>query len=420
MPIKSNIILIHTGTNASIPTGYARETSLDAKFIKGAGSGSNPATSGGSATHTHTSATGAHTHTLTAHTHTVTFGTGSGADETGGSAGSAIVDTHTHTGSTITGTANGGLDAQTVTYSAVSNSPEYKDVIFIKSDGSKGIPANTALFSSTTARTGFNECDGTNGTADYRNKFLRGATASGDAGGTGGSTSNAHQIVHTHTVATHTHTVGASGNASGASRQSQSGGELIASSHTHTPTINAGTDVLNASPTITMDETVEPAYKKLMLIQNISGAEKQPVKGDIALYLGTLASIPSDWKIYSAMYDKYLKTASGAGEIASTGGANTHTHASKAHSHTGAHAHTAPNVTHGTQQYGTSGGGAYASFASTSHTVTIASNTTTYSDASTVGDSSSNEPEYVTVAFVEYQGDMGSSFLLTYLNMGGI
>lgn len=409
MNIPSGIILIWTGTHASIPTGYVRETDLDSKFLKGAGNGDNPNVAGGNATHTHTSPTGAHTHTLTAHTHTITLGAGGGgANSTGATAQNGSIQAHTHSNPTVASTTGGALGSTTVSYGAVSNNPEFKEVIFIKSQGTKMIPDDVCVLSEAVARTGFNECDGTNGTVDYRGKYLRGAGTGANAGTTGGAYSNTHEIVHTHTVATHTHTVNASGATASASVQTQSGSELANKTHTHTPTLNAGTDVLNANPTVLQDETVEPAYKKLMMIQNISGGAKPAIKGDIALYLGTLSTIPSGWGIYTEMEDKFLKIASGVGEVGDTGGSNTHTHASKAHTHTGAHAHTASNVTH-TASYGTSGGGTNGAGTTTTHTVTIASATTEYDTATTEAGSSDNQPEHKTVTFIKLLNTVSAS-----------
>ena len=51
--VKSGIILIWTGTNAAIPSGWERETDLDGKYPKASGAEA-PNTTGGSHTHTHT------------------------------------------------------------------------------------------------------------------------------------------------------------------------------------------------------------------------------------------------------------------------------------------------------------------------------------------------------------------------------
>ena len=70
--IPANIILIHIGSNATIPTGWTRETSLDSKFAKAWGA-ENPNITGGADTHTHTSPP--HSHSVSAHAHSFTTNT---------------------------------------------------------------------------------------------------------------------------------------------------------------------------------------------------------------------------------------------------------------------------------------------------------------------------------------------------------
>lgn len=55
--------------------------------------------------------------------------------------------------------------------------------------------------------TGWALCDGTNGTPDLRSKFVKGATAATEAGGTGGSATHNHTFTGS-ALAGHTHTVG--------------------------------------------------------------------------------------------------------------------------------------------------------------------------------------------------------------------
>jgi len=71
LPLKKGLIMLWSGSVASIPTGWALcdgnngTPNLQDSFILGAGNTYNPAATGGSATHTHTSDT-AHTHALAA------------------------------------------------------------------------------------------------------------------------------------------------------------------------------------------------------------------------------------------------------------------------------------------------------------------------------------------------------------------
>lgn len=404
--VAENIILIWSGTNAAIPSGYTRETTLDGKYPKGAASSADGGDTGGAATHTHTSS-GTHTHTLDGHEHTITFGTGTGGGRnTGTSAQNAISTAHTHASIATTGTSGGGLSAVSVTYASVANDPPYYEVIFIKSDGTAQVPDDViALYDKTNIPSGWGLCDGTSGSPDLTDRYLRGASAGGNAGGTGGSTTNIHALTHTHTVSTHTHTNGASAAGSGTSLATQSGSELAAKTHTHTPSLDAATDTVSTA-SVTCTETVEPSYKKLIAIQNQSGSESLPL-GIIGLWIGTLASIPAGWEVVTSMQGYHLKLGTSV-QIGDTGGSNTHTHTDDSHTHTGSHDHTANNVTH-TAAYGTSGtstgaatGTPYGSV--TYHTVSASTVATTYSSATTSADSSSNEPPYVTAIFLRFNG----------------
>ena len=58
--VPNGVIFIWTGTNASIPTGWERVTTLDGRYIKATANAVNPNVTGGNATHTHTST--AHTY----------------------------------------------------------------------------------------------------------------------------------------------------------------------------------------------------------------------------------------------------------------------------------------------------------------------------------------------------------------------
>ena len=81
-----------------------------------------------------------------------------------------------------------------------------EDAIAIWSGTILSIPAN------------WNLCDGTSGTPDLRDKFIRGAPAATEAGGTGGATNHNHTEqaagAHTHTSSStgaHTHTTSSAG-----------------------------------------------------------------------------------------------------------------------------------------------------------------------------------------------------------------
>lgn len=419
--IPQNVILVWAGTNASIPSGYVRETTLDSKFAKGWGV-ENPNTTGGNPTHTHTSS--AHKHTLASHTHTYTipritpFRDGSNIENPG----EAIGQDHIHTGTTGSESfSETGTTA--VTYGAVSNNPPYYDVIFIKASGGSLLTTNIiALWAgwqgNNSVPMNWQICDGTGGSPDLRNKYLRGAGTGADAGTTGGSLTNVHDITHTHTGAGHTQGASTSSEPTPSSHNSIStGGSNCCSVLNHTHSVNS-TNSTTVTPdtysgTLTTLETVEPVYKKTCAIQNTATGIK--ASGIIGMWLGTAASIPTGWVLCDGtngtpnLKDFYIKIANDTAEIGATGGANAHTHAAQNHLHTtSGHTHT---VTQTINHVGfsrknlTSGGGNRDDVIDTdTHgAITTDSVAPNFLDTSTTADSSANEPEYRTAVYIQFQ-----------------
>lgn len=220
-----NIVALWSGVLANIPTGFSLDTTLVAKFLRGAPVATDPGGTGGADTHTHTQdAAGAHTHALSSagaithtsnsaggHTHGTDINLNSGAglgDNVSGGAhthGSSSAGGHTHAA------ASTGSHSHTINTS--DGRPPYFELAPIKA-GVGGanlaigviavwtgllvnIPANWAL------------CDGNGGRPNLLEKFIRGVNTSiTDPGGTGGS------LTHTHTpqaAGDHTHTVDSQG-----------------------------------------------------------------------------------------------------------------------------------------------------------------------------------------------------------------
>lgn len=423
MRVPQNVIIVWTGTNAAIPSGWTRETTLDSKYLKATAASTNPNDTGGATTHTHTSP--AHSHTLGAHTHTYTtsIATGNSAEnQTTQVANDIQANDHEHTGTS--GASNGGTTATTaVTYGAFSNDPPYYTVIYIKSSGGASTTTGCVVFTaSSSSFTGWQLSNGTNSTPDLRTKYLKGASTGADSGGTGGTFTDSHDITHTHTTNTHTHDAAASGGSGGSSRDGQPGTGRIRKDHTHSVALEAGTQALNQNAdTLVTAETVEPAYKKLVAL--CSTGSTVVYKGMIGMWLGTLATIPGGWALCDGtngtpdMRDKFLKIANTTGEIGNTGGSNTHTHAAQAHSHTsnGTHTHTAPALSH-TSAIAQNGSGVDIAILANDHAAfTSAASTGTYASANTTADSSDNQPPFRTVAFIQLITAGGGGFLLNFV-----
>ena len=421
MPVKVNINFIWSGANAAIPAGWTRNTDFDDKFVKGAADGVDPDVTGGLTTHTHSAAAN-HSHAMHSHTHAYTLQGGSiGQPNSDAGAGAGIAVNHTHTG--VSGAASGGaLSSIASTYAAFSNNPPYHKVIYCKSDGTNDIGDDMIGFADADDKPiGWVYCDGNGGTPNLVDKYLIGASTGADAGGTGGTTTNIHTLTHTHSIAAHSHANSTSSNASGTAHVSKSTSPIDGShkTHTHTVYIANGT-ALAATPNLTTIETVEPAYKKLMAVQNQLGSEDTP-KGIVGLWVGTLANIPSGWILCDGtsgttdMRGKYLKSSATLGEVGDIGGSNAHTHAAQNHVHVDAgHIHTGTHSAHTIAI--DVGDGGLTTDDTTVHPVSVTSGTATYVNGSTSAISSSNEPEYRTVAFIKYAGvGVGGAFLLNML-----
>lgn len=425
MLLTPTIILIWAGNHASIPAGWTRETTLDAKFVKGTANATNPNQSGGNATHQH-NATGNHSHTEPSHVHSMTLNTTS--DMAGRATGTQIWGPHTHSAHNSGALSGGGLSSVSSVYASVSNNPPYYEIIFIKPSANTNLIPDGVIHlqDSATIRTGFNFCNGSNSTPDLRDKYLRGAAGSGNAGATGGSNQNTHTLTHTHVVTAHSHSAATSPSTSPSYVNDGWGGVTTgvhnqsSSAHTHSTSLNNATPTLDANPSIVTAETVEPAFTKLIPIKNTSGESKRIFKGIIALFLGALDTIPSGWVLCDGnngtvdLRGRHLKMANATNEAGNTGGANTHTHASQAHSHTNTHTHTASSSQH--PAYVDFGAGEYYHSASgilntTVHPVTVGNASPTSDDANTAADSQNNEPEYITVAFIKLMVSAGAGVI---------
>lgn len=422
MAIPAGVILIWTGTNASIPTGWSRETTLDDKFPKAWGASVAPNQTGGSNTHTHT---GSHTHTLISHAHTCSYAENSGAGKVNGQYyPTRSLDFHSHVGTNIEGTSGGGLASQTVTWSSVNQEPPYYKVIFVKPTGTvAALPAGIcAHYYGSSAPILWNFCDGTNSTPDLRNKYLKGAETGGDAGAGSGATTHVHTVTHGHTVNSHTHS-GNTGTVQNISdtRDDQSGTNAALNPHTHSVSLAAGNgSVNNYTNTTAGGNTIEVAYKKLGVIKATIGSAR---KGIVGLWLGTTASIPVNWVLCDGnngtydLRDKFVKIGATLAENNTTGGANTHTHTAVSHTHTATGTHTHTGTTGGASAV-TQGEGSSPNTSSAIHThpVTVTANTETFNNNNISADTVDHQPAYRTAAYIQLAKlDLGGATMMSLL-----
>jgi len=417
--IPNNVILLWLSTNASIPSGWTRETTLDSTFLKGTAAATNPNDTGGSATHSHTSS--AHTHTASNHNHTATLAQVGDSDEGNTNDPKTLVGTHNHPSSSSSATAGGNLQSTAASWAAISSDPAFYSPIFIKSSGGASVNNIAGLWAnSANAPSGWTFCDGGGGTPDLRNKYLKGAVAGVDAGTTGGTLNHSHAVDHTHTADSHTHT----GTSSAAvpvptpnrSNIGSSNNSLV--DHTHSISLAVATDTLTSyTGSAGNADTVEPSFKKLAAIKNTSGVASKPT-GLIGLWLGTLATIPAGWALCDGtkgtpdMRGYHLKLANTLGEIGNTGGSNTHTHSSHNHVHSSSSTHTHTGSTGNDVATGQHATGGDQACVQHTHTVNSTGGTAgSYSTDAMDSGSTNNEPAYRTVAFIQFQFDLGGAIL---------
>lgn len=424
--IPSNVILFWAGTNASIPTGWTRETALDSKYPKAWGT-ENPNVTGGSNTHTHTSA--AHSHTMNSHTHSVSLDlntdTMTNVDRGTDSSDQAVA-AHSHNAAAIGGMSGGSLNSTTVTWGSANNEPPYYSLIFIKPNGGWGALRSgmIALYNGTSVPSGWQYSDGTNGSPDLRNKYIKGAAAGADAGATGGSLTHSHDISHGHTANSHTHTGTSAVNNNENDRRLGGGspGDYSHNGHTHTITLDAVTvdvnDYSNTSAGST--DTVEPAYKKIGAIYNKGGRAR---RGMVAAWLGNVSDIPVGWSLCDGtngtmdLRDKFIKIGNDLTENGNTGGANTHQHSAVSHTHTAKSSHTHTGSTSGGSQSADKNGNDNQGICSSGHTHSIScdSVTATFSTEDITCGSSSNQPAYRTVVYIEFKYEADGGFLMHFM-----
>lgn len=420
--IAPNIILLWAGTNASIPSGFSRETSLDSKYPKSSG-GEAPNTTGGSNTHSHTATT--HGHNLNAHTHAVILSHTSGPPNAS-SRNDTAADNHGHVTENIGGTSGGSLQNTVVTWSSVNHEPPYFEVIFIKATSFSLVPASSVgLFNSATIPSNFAFCDGAAGTPDMRNRYIKGAAAAGDGGTTGGSLNHSHSVTHGHTANGHTHSQDSGLRDNGGNRGIPGSNTGSTQGHRHTVTLNSTADTVNSYTNTSAGsaDTVEPDYRKVLAVQNTSAGLVTVPFGLIALWLGTVATIPPGWYICDGtkgtpnLQDKFIKIANTTGEIGNTGGSNTHTHSAISHTHTATGTHTHSGSTGGPTATlsADSGGEGYATSTHTHALGSVSSETASYDNTLIDADTVSNQPAYRTAAYIQFAFPIGGSALMALI-----
>lgn len=338
MGLNTDIRVLWPSTAASIPSSWTRDTAFDDRFLQGS---SSAGTNGGVSNHTHVVDT--HNHTGDAHNH----GTPSAGSSTGSVActGFGVLfasDGHTHASTT---TAD-----QTITYvttvatiNSTNAQPAFMRVIVIgPDDSSQEMPDDSVgFFSSSSVPSGFQLADGSGGTVNLTDRFVLGAAAGGDGGGTGGSATHVHTSpAHSHSFSSHNHpqsdySVASSSTAKTSIRGSQG----MKTTHHKQNTLSAASGSTSSDALSVDSASSEPAHTLLHAIQNISGGASTP-DGVILPFVG--ATVPEGWQLCDGsdgtpdLTTTQVKVTMSPTSLGQTAGSDSdHTHTSPAHGHTG-------------------------------------------------------------------------------------
>jgi len=419
MRIPEDIILIWPGTNASIPTNWVRETSLDSKFPKGWGV-EDPDITGGADTHLHTMSV--HNHTLTLHTHVATYlstgVTGIEDENRQPGAGGEIAAQHGHTGTTGNNTVSVSGNSAVGNTGSVSNDPPNRKVIFIKASIGARLEANmVTLWNSNTAPANWSLV------TEFQGRYLKGASTGADSDliTDNGSLTNIHDLTHGHTGGSHDH-----GNVIVVTNVytylNHVGNWSIIGLHNHTvATGSVAVSVNDFTSSVALSGTIEPVYTKLQAIKKGLLGVKE--KGIIGLWLRDVADIPKGWLLMDGSNgtkncrDKFVKI----GDPSDTdGGSNTHGHDDYGHVHSSPpHYHSLPQIDH------YDGGSGHGDVNSTNyqdglrtdrHILHSATNTEVASPNWGSSNISfnvvSNQPSYRTAVYIQFQKEFNSGALV--------
>lgn len=346
-------------THASIPANWTRGTAFDDRFLQGDDAGyAGPANGGG--VHGHT--VDAHAPTGVSHTHSFSASATSPAvvTMTDSARGfdrvphDALPIGHSHDSATSTAATITYQDAApVVTISSDDALPPYMKLIVIKPDAvTDDVPDDAVCFTDETP-TGDGLPTGFVKYAALDDSFVRAPSVGADSDLAGfGAATHIHTQTsgdHDHQDDIHVHTPTSEGAANPTFQvgfgSPQASGRPI---QHHAVTLQAVTlsDVDNVEVVVNAASS-EPAYIKLLGIQNTSGSPTTPV-GIIVAFVGDADDIPSNWQLCDGNGDtldctnRQIKSTGTDGDVGDTGGSNTHANTTVAHGHMHAAAHDHP------------------------------------------------------------------------------
>jgi hypothetical protein len=261
--IPENGLVLSTSTSRE---GMASHEASAGRYLKGASTGADAGASSGSITHTHSVT---HTHSAVTHSHSGTTNTAGTDNYYAGSGDQVAAGKHNHAYSVPNESLAGNQYAGTVTSPTVE--PVYRTLNCFYSSSGSTLPTvgDIALWmgSATSAPIGWQLCNGSGGTPDMTNRFLKVPTLP-ETSSIGGANTHSHATSnsHSHSTTSHTHS---SGQTSNNTSQSMTGvgAHSAIYRHRHTITTGSGTASWSSSSIAANSSDNQPAYTTVAYIQ---------------------------------------------------------------------------------------------------------------------------------------------------------
>ena len=264
--------------NTTIPTGFEKYAESADALILGALSGAMSEVLAGGVTHQHTNPD---TNEEANHTHTFSANSAASAYFTAylqavGVASAAYQHWHSVSGNSDAK----GVHSHNVNSSELASSlPPYHRLYYIRSTGGVlALPIGSIIMLAvepSALGTGWQICDGTNGTPDLRGVYIYGADENGDVDDTGGVATHLHTNPNVDSAGSHAHTLSdtTSDNLGSAASNIPQYGTVAVARDSHTHSWSSGTSTYAAHVHTlgnTSNDGIIPPYRNLYYAMRIS------------------------------------------------------------------------------------------------------------------------------------------------------
>ena len=390
--IPKDAILMFDGNEASIPSGWSRDTRFDGRYIKV--TTSDWGATGGSSTHSHTSPSHTHSYSNDGHYHATGTISGNVPDADPAHHGNhkdnpeydVTTQSHYHNGVNSGAMTNASITSATASVGSASNEVSRYHYIFIKNDSEYSLIPKDAVI----LRNDVNNRENCTHFDDANGRYAKGSstTSAGNATDVG---SHTHTVTHSHTL-THTHNSASVGTTPSGDLGSEND-HLCCRDHGHTVYFDSYSHTVNHS-TSTSSYNLSTSLKYQELHHWKADKQITVKEGDIIIW--TKSTLPLGWDDLGL--DNVYIRGKAQGQALSSGGSLTHSHSGITHSHSGvSHRHSWHTNTQSMNGY-YMGGGSTAMAGNHSHTGYTDYKTSPGTGSTTLTiNSSSHEPPYIKV-----------------------